>query len=127
LWGLCDGSGYNVAQPDGTVKTIATLPMTGDIFITGGAYTGINAATAPTWAAGAQTDAEAAHTHAYDVPGTPISPGTGTSVTVGGSGSFATGPGSAHSHTLSNAKLNPPSVANGGLPAYIGVSFYIRR
>jgi hypothetical protein len=128
LWGLCDGSGYNVAQPDGTVKTVPTIPMNADVFITGGAYTGINQATSPTWAAGAQTDPEATHTHAYDVPGTSVAPGTGAPVTVGANGSFTTGPGAPHSHTLSgSAALNPPAVANGGLPAYIGVSFYIRR
>jgi hypothetical protein len=127
LWGLCDGSGYNVAQPDGTLKTVPTIPMNADVFITGGAYTGINSATSPTWAAGAQTDTEAAHTHGYGVPTTSVAPGTGTLETVGDGGSFETGPGSAHSHTLSGATLNPPTVANGGLPKYIGVQFYIRR
>jgi hypothetical protein len=145
LWGLCDGSAYDVAQPDGTLASVATQALTAGAFLTGDAP-GAAVASAATWAAGAKTDTEAAHTHSIDPPATAsgndsgsiaINVGTGTAVIVASHphthsvdvAAFASDVGTAHAHALSNAnaRLNPPSAANGGLPARVGVRFYIRR
>lgn len=147
LWGLCDGTAYNVAQPDGTVASVTTLPLsTPGTFLTGDASGAAGAASAATWAAGAVTDPENLHTHSVDPPpaatsndngpGQDVPQGTGAVINVAAHphnhsvdiAPFNSGAGSAHSHALSaTAQLNPPSAANGGLQARIGVRFYIRR
>lgn len=146
LWGLCDGSAYNVAQSNGTVISVTTLNLTtAGQFLTTDTSGVLFAATQPTWQGGAVTEAENTHVHTITPPaalvdpdtgGAIIQPGSGTAITVASHPhqhtvtvtAFGSGPGTAHSHALSiNARLNPPSDANGGLPARIGVRFYIRR
>jgi hypothetical protein len=112
LWGLCDGSTYAVAQANGTTANVTTMNLTGDVVIKGGYSTGAQqAATTPTWQAGAKTD---------------VDTGAGQAVQ---SGSGATVAAHTHQHNLSNANatLNAPGEANGGMPLRIGNNWYIRR
>jgi hypothetical protein len=145
LWGLCDGSVYAVAQGEGTTHNVTTQNLTGGVFVTGDVPAGVVAATPTTFAPGAQTDAESTHVHTVTPPATNsgIDSGTGTSIASGTGAAFVvaahphqhtvdiiafgSGPGTAHAHTMSTVQLNPPTAANGGLPAHIGAKFYIRR
>lgn len=149
-WALCDGTAVNILQNDGTLALFTTPNCTtvgGEktIVEVGSAYTGTPvAAQVPTWQAGAKTDDESAHTHpvppesfSITIGGGNIesgssglifsvaSPGTYT----GSSAGTTTGPGSPHSHPLSNtnARLNAPSEANGGLGRRIVFTRYVRR
>lgn len=141
FWVLCDGAATTIATPDGLPFAITTPNLTGNVFPKFGVYTGVvNVATSPTWAGGARTDDESAHTHPIGDHTHPITPGSadvepdGLSVpTCPGStdaaGAGVTGAGSAHNHTLSNgvAVINPPTEANGGLPQNIALAGYMRR
>jgi hypothetical protein len=112
LWQLCDGSTVSVSKGDGTTTNVATPNLTGNTFIFGAAaLTGVNVASQPTWDAAAVTEAD------NGVP-TVVQSGTGATVAP-----------EPHTHNLTNAnaKLKPPSAANGGLPQNIGLVFYMRR
>lgn len=137
LWQACDGStGITVLKSDGTLLTV-TVPNwngTDSMEISDGTTAaGAGAiATVPTWQAGAQTDLEVTnHTHPITDGTTSInSAAVGTPVTVVTSVTNPTGVQSVHhSHTLSNlnAKMNPPSQANGGLPPRVAFQKYLRR
>jgi hypothetical protein len=128
VWSACTGGAVTVSKGDGTTTSIATPNLTGDVMIKGAAaQSGQQVAVRATWDPTAVTDDEATHTHSVHVNGT----------NAYGSGSFGacpdqtvtSGPGSAHHHGLSNtnAKLNPPSEANGGLGIRIGLVWWIRQ
>lgn len=148
LWGLADGSTYAVSKSDATTSNIVTVNRTNDSFPEGSTTFGAKAAARAKWEAAAVTDDESAHTHQVDPPNTASGNDKETAVTLlytAGVASqaipaephthdvniaaFASGDGSAHHHTLSdaNAQLKVPSEANGGLPARVGVGYYIRR
>ncbi len=109
LWALCDGSVVGISRDDGTITNFTTQNLTGGVFIKGDVIAAQQVATAPTWQAGAATDADG---------------GSGQAVQSGSGVTVAAHP---HAHTLTAAKLNPPSEANGGLPLRVGVAFWIRR
>lgn len=153
-WGLCDGSTYAVLGPTGVTSNITTRNLTGDVFIKGGAVGAPQAATVPTWQAGAKTDnAVTGITINNSTTGISVSVdshGTAADTTVTGAGTRLTSPvthtatvtdpghnhgitepnagaGSSHNLSNANAKLNAPSEANGGLPLRINVAWFIRR
>ncbi len=146
LWGLCDGSSYAVAKADATGTTsVATVDRTNDSFPQGSTTFGAKAASRAKWEATAVTDDESAHTHSVDPPnttsgndsgaGTVVQSGAGTTVATHTHthdvdiAPFNSGSGTAHHHVLSdaNAQLKVFSETNGGLPARVGVGYYIRR
>jgi hypothetical protein len=111
LWAPCDGTTVKMSQNDGTTADYVTPDLSGDIFILGGAYTRTRkAAAAPTWDPAAATDPDA---------------GAGQVVQSGAGVTVAAHP---HGHALSNAnaKINPPSEANGGLPLRMDLEWYVR-
>lgn len=126
LWGLCDGSTYAVLQANGTTANVTTQNLTGDVFIKGAAAPGAQqAATVPTWQAGAKTDIGTAVIGVDSGAGTIVQAGVGTTVATHTHTHTDTG----HQHGLSNANatLNTPSETNGGLPLRIACTFWIRR
>ena len=129
LWQLCDGTTVDVAQSDGTLSAIAVPDMvTGDPMIQGTPTTsGQRVSTRATWETGAKTADEAAHTHSVHVlDSSNFETGIFPAVT---DQSVLSGPGSAHSHNLTDAlsQLKKFSEADGGMPLRIPVSFYYRR
>lgn len=157
LWGLCDGTAYNCLNADGTLTSLTTQVLTGEVFLKGSTATAAQqAATRATWETTAKTDNESAHTHAVGtisaasaVTGITVDDhttaadttvlGAGVRVTtathtVNDAGHTHTGAGtsaagSAHQHVLSDAtaQLKVFSEANGGLPLRISTVWYIRR
>jgi len=135
LWGLCDGSSYNCLNGDGTVSSVPTHNLTGDVVIQGGAVAGQQAATQPTWDPAAITDGESLHTHSVTEGSSLLASfsyqagGTLQNIFGVAGGTVTSGPGSIHWHALTNAfaKLNPPSEANGGMPKRTAVLWYMRR
>ena len=128
LWQVCDGTAVNCAQANGTLASVTTPNLAGDVFIRGAAAQSAQVAAAvPTWQAGATTDngttgiSVSAHSTASDTTVT----GAGTRVTT----ATHTVVDSGHTHNLSNAnaKLNAPSDANGGVPLRISLVWYMRR
>lgn len=134
LWALCDGNNANVTLGSGNLTTVTTPNLSAGVFLRG-ANNGsnsvgvVNSATAATWAVGAKTDDEAAHTHTINVTSNNavlLNAGNNTVVTAVAS---PTSSGTAHNHNLSNnnAVLNAPSDANGGLPLNVELLWYMRR
>jgi hypothetical protein len=134
LWALCDGANANVTTPAGGVSTIATPNLTGEVFLKGGNFTGVQqAANRSTWAPGAATDltglsgsgnaggnfttdTEALHTHGVDflANATTINSGltgTPTIVVTGVQNNSTTTAGSPHAHNFSlnnsNVTISP--------------------
>jgi hypothetical protein len=94
----------------------------------GGWNTALQSGTVPTWQPGAVTDGEDSHIHQLVLSSSFQAGNTGAAVIPGG-GTYNTSPSpSPHSHALSNAnaKLNVPSVNNGGLPQYFKLSAWLR-
>ncbi len=130
LWGLCDGSLYDVAQPDGTIDNFATADLTGDVTLMGAGSPDAaqRVASRIKWEAGAKTDTEdATHTHsvtitdslAYGAGGFGAAPGQ----TVGSSVESAT-----HKHNLTDALSQSLVLGEGqGSPLRIATTWYIRR
>jgi hypothetical protein len=135
LWYLCDGSTVPIRDAGGSVSYVVTAPISSTVaaLMGGGGSTWVTdtgnvafPATSPTWdAAHKATETESTHTHnvantiqVVDLGGTPKNAVDAQTSTAG----------TAHAHALSdaNAKLNPPSVAAGGLPAYIKLAAWIR-
>ena len=142
IFSLCNGSVATLSLDNGTTTTFLT-PNTAsdDPFLQCGPFTAAPyLATAPTWDSSAKSDPGTAHHHApgtlaTGANGSMSSPGTtGPSIQVAADGhthfvtSGTTADESTHYHPLTNgnAKLNPPSVANNGLPKRIQVSLYVR-
>jgi hypothetical protein len=136
-WAAMTGANTTIVSNTGSISPYTTLNWTdnntGAAFIqsvASGNYNGnIIAATAPTWKSGANTDTENSHTHNVNlnVSNVPVT-ATGNSQAVFPT-NYTTGPGTAHSHNLSNnnATMNAPSEANNGLPKRLGLIIYIRR
>jgi hypothetical protein len=151
---LCDGSTVACLQTDGTTTNVTTPDLTDaseSILIAGGTYTGSRVvSTSPTWDAAAVTDDESAHTHdlPFDMHGDDHNEvhwaadnifGSGAAMTEttrsattdeAGTGNYAlSDAGTAHHHDLSDgvAVINPPSIANGGVPLHVILSWYMRR
>jgi len=134
LWGICDGSAYNVLKADGTTESLTTQDLNDDTFILGGATIDATPRVAirGKWEATAKTDKAVsgitldAHTTRSDIPTT----GAAT-VLTGPVSHTITEPnaGAGHEHVLSDAiaQLKVPSEANGGVPKRSGVAFYLRR
>lgn len=150
LWGLCDGSSYNVLNANGTLTNTATQNLTGEVFLKGAAaVAGQQAATRATWEAAAVTDNASAGTPAGTVSQATFTGDAATArdveddittpvsvvqapYTPSGSINAQTFTGSAlgnHQHVLSdaNAQLKVFSEANGGLPLRISTVWYMRR
>ncbi len=128
LWAPCDGGVYDFSQPDGTVVSANSRPLTGDLFLVASATQGTaQLGTRPTWESGATTDDEASHTHTVHVIGTnSYEAGVFNAVadqTIGSSG------GSAHHHDLSdsNAQLKITGDSGSGLPPRIAETWFQRR
>lgn len=134
LWGFCDGSTYACLNGDGTLTNITTPDMTGNVFIEGGAYTGVQKpAIRATWDPSAVTDLESTHVHPITLFNSNLGPVNQTPPTnpffgVAG-GTLLSDPGTPHAHALTDplSILNPPSESNGGLPLRINLNWYIRR
>jgi len=112
VWHLCDGSHVNVSNGDGTFTSVLTPNLTGNTFLMGASSQGtVQPATSPTLASGSETEVD-----------------TGAGQVVA-SGSGVTVAAHTHSHTLTSADvdINAPSIANGGLPQYIALVWYIRQ
>jgi hypothetical protein len=136
-WAAMNGANTTMVSGNGAISSYSTSNWTdnntGAAFIqsiASGNYTGNFAnATPPTWNNNAKTDTENAHTHNVNlaVSLVPVT-ASGNSNAVFPT-SYTTGPGTAHSHNLSNnnAALNAPSEANNGLPKRLGLIIYIRR
>lgn len=141
LWALSDGSAVNIAQPDGQVLSVTSIDLVSAARLIGGDPTGSGfvAASVPTWQAGQKTDTEATHTHAVAITSQAETADASWDLVAGGVTIPAaphahavtgnTGAGTAHQHNLSNtnAKLNAPSDANGGMPAHVYLLWFIRR
>jgi hypothetical protein len=126
VWGLCDGTAYNVLNADGTTTSLTTQNLTGDVFIKGKSTSGSQqSATRATWESSAATDAANTGGSVSTSSGS-VNGGDGASASFLTSASFNEG---SHSHPLSdtNAQLKVPSESNGGLPLRIACVFYIRR
>jgi hypothetical protein len=124
LWHACDGSIVSTGEDNATIGARTASPLgsgaQGDPFITGGAGGPYTNATAPTWDPAAVTDS-AVTGIAY----------TSTTFQVFGAGTNAiepplTDPGHDHALSNANAKLNPPTVANGGLPPTVSTKWWMR-
>jgi hypothetical protein len=130
LWGLCDGTAYNVATAAGGTVSVTTPNLNSGAFLRGGAYTGaINAASRSTWEVGARTDAGGIHNHEV-TPSCSLSGRSDGDVDAALCGfAIPTTNDGGHVHTLDggDALLKVPSDANGGLPANIALTWYIRR
>jgi hypothetical protein len=126
LWGICDGTAYNILQSDGSLALVTTQSLTGNVFIKGAATVAAQrAADRAKWEATAVTDDESSHTHNIV---------NNINTTLGGGANNAaaaqtSSAGTAHHHALSdaNAQLKVFNETNGGLPLSIQVVFYIRR
>jgi hypothetical protein len=120
----CDGGTYTVPLPNATTTSITTENLNGTTaaIFAGGFSSGVNAASSPTWASGAKTDT---HTHTATVTNNANVVVTGVTTDVVSTQTVTT---SATAANLSNANavINPPSVANGGLPAYFRMSFWLQ-
>ena len=139
MWALCDGGTAIAFTSAAGTATITTPDLTGDVFIQGGA-SGRQTGTAPTWVSTAVT--ETAGTHTHTTPGATTSTGSGSTflAKVDAAGTLVnatdhthvvpsgvSGVDGNHSHALgTNAKINIPSEANGGLPLRIGMLWYYR-
>ena len=131
VWHACDGSAVTHVNADGTTSSTTTPNWNGAeaIVYGGAAYSPtINPATAETWAAGAKTDAAAPGGNTgNDSASQTVQIGVGATVPA----EPHTHPETAttHQHGLSNANatLNPPTIANGGLPAYVQIPMWFRR
>jgi hypothetical protein len=114
VWHPCDGGLYSFLQPNGTVLTYTLVNLNGNVaaIMGGGFSVTLNPATAPTLASGAAValanDGDA---------GASVSAGTGLTVALKPHG---------HAATVTDAAINAPSVAHGGLPAYFTMSFWAR-
>lgn len=145
LWWPCDGATYTCSQDNGTVASVTTPNLLGDVFIKGAASTGaVQVATRPTWEATAKTADESTHVHDVD-PAVVASAASLSSVAVAAGSDYNVTPdshthnvdvanttstsGTAHSHALTDAasQLKVPSETNGGLPKRIALSWYMRR
>lgn len=129
VWGLCDGSTYNVLKPDGTVEGLLTQDLTGDTFVLGGTSTDASprVATRATWETTAKTDDAATGMSIDSHTTVDVQSGTGTTVLNGPVSHTLTDPNHHHALSDANAQLKKFSEANGGLPKRSGVAFYIRR
>lgn len=142
LWALCDGSTVGIATGAGGTQVVTTPDLTGNVFLKGGSYSGVNPASRATWEDSAKTATEAAHTHGVGTYGVSVGDdsaavntylGTDTNCAASPHGhsasmSGASGAGSAHYHTLgADAQLKVPNETNGGLPKNIALTWYIRR
>ncbi len=130
LWGLCNGSAYDVAQPDGTVFNVTTSDFTGDVTIMGAGSPDAaqRVASRIKWEAGAKTDTEdATHTHTVTI----------TDALAYGAGGFGAAPGQTvgssvesvtHKHNLTDALSQSLVLGEGqGSPLRIATTWYIRR
>lgn len=140
LWAPCDGGSYLFAQSDGSLLSKASEDLragTGSepIFPVSGAAVGSRISpTSPTYiSATPKTNGQSGHhTHQFtysDGGPVEVQSGTGTIFNAGGSGTSTTGNESAdHTHALgTDAAINPPSVAKGGLPLYKVNAYFQRR
>lgn len=142
LWAPCDGGTYSFAQTDGSLVSKASEDLragTGaePIFPVSGAAVGSRvAASAPSYlAASPKTNGQSNHhTHSVNTGGdgsVEVQSGTGTSFESGSASPHLvnTSDESAdHTHALgTDAALNPPSVAKGGLPLYKVNAYFQRR
>jgi hypothetical protein len=109
-WYPCDGGTYACENSDGTTTNVTTPNLNTPVaaIMSGGFHATVYPATAPTLASGVVigNDSDA-----------------GADVVPAGSTLVALNP---HSHTVTNAVINAPSVANGGLPAYFTTAWYLR-
>ena len=125
VWYALDGASHVCSKGDGTTVNVNTPNWNGTVAIAMGGATNltVTAASVPTWQAGAKTDTENVHTHTV-VNNSPLGTGAPNSAVA----AQTTSAGSAHAHNLSNAnaKLNVPSVANGGLPAFFQFLGWLR-
>ena len=114
VWYPCDGAAHTCTTATGGTTSVTPPNYNGTVAaIFGGGYgETVNPATSPTLEvpASASTISESG----ADVA---VSTGTGNQVTL-----------KTHTHnvTVSQALINPPTVANGGLPAYFTCSFWLR-
>ena len=110
-WQVCDGSTVAVSKGDGTTTNITTPNLTtGVTFIAAaGSQSGPNAASAPTYVSN------------------PVTSGVDSASTTVQSGSGATVAAHTHTHSVTQSAINPPTVANGGLPANMQLVWYMRR
>ena len=139
---LCNGSVATLSRDDGGTTTFTTPDtVSANPFYQAGTFNATPlAANAPTWDAAAKTDAGLPHSHG---PGTLATGANGTVTNAGTTGSTVavapdghthnvtagtTATESVHTHTLSaaNAKINPPSEANAGLPLRLRIPLYVR-
>jgi hypothetical protein len=130
VWGLCDGTAYDVATAAGGTVSVTTPVLSTGAFLRGGAYTGsINGASRATWEIGAKTDLGGIHQHGYTPSCTLSGIADGEVNTAACGFELETTSDGGHVHTLDggDALLKVPSDANGGLPANIALSWYIRR
>ena len=80
LWGLCDGTAYNCLNGDGTLTSLTSQNLTGEVFLKGSTATAAQQAAARAkWESSAVTDNESAHTHAVGTYTANLS-GTGISL-----------------------------------------------
>jgi len=138
LWAACNGAAATISADDASTSSITTPNLTGDRFITA-AYRTAQAATRATWESDAKTNVEAAHTHYVDGYTENASGITSTDAAAGAildltpqhshQVQITSDAGSAHQHVLADAtaRLKLFDETNGGLPARIGLAFFVRR
>lgn len=115
-WYPCDGGTYSVVNGDGSTTSVTTedrnSSATVAAIMTGGFNASLNPATVPTYEL---TEATTTELQSAVV----VQSGTGASVA-----------GASHTHNFAIASadtpINPPSVANGGLPQYFTGSWWLR-
>ena len=114
VWYGCDGTGHTCTTSTGGTTTITPPNYNGTVaaIFGGGFGASVNPATSPTLSSPATAS-------------TISETGADVAVTTG-SGNTVTLKTHTHNVTVSQALINSPSVANGGLPAYFGCSFWLR-
>ncbi len=128
LWKLCDGTAVSIATAGGSLATVSTPNLTGDVFILGGSPGAQRIATNPTWDPAAKTeDTSPVGTTAANSSSVVVQSGTGTTVANHPHTHSVSGLTHSHDLTNTNAILNPPSEADGGLPKRIGLQWYMRK
>ncbi len=131
VWGLCDGTTYNVLLTDGTVESIVTPNLADGTFLRATtAYTGTPAAAVrASWEAAAKTAIEnQKHTHSYSQGGSNAFGGGAFNAVS--SFTANTGDDSVdHYHALTDAdaQLQLFSDVGGGMPLRFDVQVYLRR